>query len=375
MKRLIKKCIPPFVLNAYFAAWAYAGVLLYRDPSRKLKVVGVTGTNGKTSVTHVASDLLEHSGVKVASISSLRFKIGEREWTNRFKMTMPGRMHIQKFMRDAVDAGCEVLVMEVTSEGVRQKRHLGIHFDTAVFTNLTPEHIESHGSFEKYRAAKGEFFARPHRVSIINADDPEADYFVDFSAQRTITYSAEGLRLPGEHLCAEGAQASREGISFTLDGVEFSAALLGRFNISNLLAALGICQALGINAASLVGAVRALRGVPGRAEIVKSEPTVVVDYAHTPDGLTKIYEMVQSVRPSGGRTICVLGSAGGGRDKWKRPELGAIASGFCDEIILTDEDPYDEEPRAIVADIEEGMEGVAHEVIMDRRAAIAAAGG
>lgn len=373
MKQAIKRIIPPFVLNTYYAAWAYAGVLIYRNPSASLKVVGITGTNGKTSVTHLGSDLLEDSGMKVASISSLRFKVGEREWTNQFKMTMPGRMHIQKFMREAVDAGCEVLVMEVTSEGVRQKRHLGIQFDTAVFTNLTPEHIESHGSFEKYRAAKGEFFALPHRVSIINADDAEADYFADFAAERTITYSVSGLSLPGEHLRAEGVGVDREGISFTLDGVAFSAPLLGRFNVANLLAALGICGAFDIDIPSLKGAVARLHGVPGRAEIVATEPTVVVDYAHTPDGLAKIYEMVESVRPTDGRKICVLGSAGGGRDKWKRPELGSIAAGFCDEIILTDEDPYNEDPRAIVADIEEGMEGVAHDVIMDRREAIAAA--
>ncbi|MEX0916690.1 MAG: UDP-N-acetylmuramoyl-L-alanyl-D-glutamate--2,6-diaminopimelate ligase [Candidatus Spechtbacterales bacterium] len=371
MKSLVKKITPRFALSAYYIAWAYVGVLLYRNPSARVKVIGVTGTNGKTSVVHIASTLLEESGMKVGSISSLRFKIGEKEWKNEFKMTMPGRVHIQKFLRECADAGCTVVLMEVTSEGVRQKRHKGITFDTAVFTNLTPEHIESHGSFENYKRAKGEFFATPHRVSVVNADDAEADYFADFSAERTILYSASGMDMPGECLDAREVSVGPSGISFTIDTENFTAPLLGAFNVSNALGAIGICAGQGIAMATIARAFSRVAGVPGRAEIVMKRPTVVVDYAHTPDGLRKIYEMVESVREGAGKKICILGSAGGGRDKWKRPEMGAIADAFCDEIILTNEDPYDENPEAIVAHVAEGIAPGRARIIMDRREAIA----
>jgi UDP-N-acetylmuramoyl-L-alanyl-D-glutamate--2,6-diaminopimelate ligase len=373
MKSLLKQLMPRFVLDAYYVLWAYAGVLIYRNPSSRVKVIGVTGTNGKTSVVHIASTLLKESGLKVGSISSLRFKVGEKEWKNEFKMTMPGRLHIQKFLRECVDAGCDVVLMEVTSEGVRQKRHKGITFDTAVFTNLTPEHIESHGSFENYKRAKGEFFATPHRVSVVNADDPEADYFADFSSERTILYSATGLDMPGECLDARDVSVGQEGISFVLEGTKFTAPLLGAFNVSNALAAIGVCVGQGIALADSARVFSRVQGVAGRAEIVMKEPTVVVDYAHTPDGLSKIYEMVESVRSKEGKKICILGSAGGGRDKWKRPEMGAIADAFCDEIILTNEDPYDEDPEDIVAQVEGGVASGRARVVMDRRVAIAEA--
>lgn len=371
MKSFVKKMTPRFVLNAYYTFWAYAGVVVYRNPSARVAVIGVTGTNGKTSVVHIASTLLEESGLKVGSISSLRFKIREKEWTNEFKMTMPGRMHIQKFLRACVDGGCDVVLMEVTSEGVRQKRHKGITFDTAAFTNLTPEHIESHGSFEKYKKAKGEFFATPHRVSVVNADDPQADYFADFPSERAILYSASGMDMPAECLDAKEVSVGPSGISFTIDGQKFAAPLLGAFNVSNALAAIGICMGQGIAMADIACAFSRVKGVPGRAEIVMKEPTVVVDYAHTPDGLQKIYDMVESVRENAGKKICILGSAGGGRDKWKRPEMGAIADAFCDEIILTNEDPYDEDPDDIVAQVASGITSKSVRTIMDRREAVA----
>ncbi|MDX1608361.1 MAG: Mur ligase family protein, partial [Candidatus Spechtbacterales bacterium] len=171
MKALIKKLIPEFLLGYYYAMWPFLGALIYSYPSRKLKLIGITGTNGKTTTAHIASHILENAGFKVASISSLRFKVEEHEWPNKLKMTMPGRMKLHRFLRRAVRAGCEYAVIEVTSEGIKQNRHLFLKFDTAVFTNLTPEHIESHGSFEKYKKTKGKFFALPHRASVVNLDD------------------------------------------------------------------------------------------------------------------------------------------------------------------------------------------------------------
>ena len=179
MLKLIKKFIPLFALNWYHFSLPLLGVFLYRFPARKIKVIGVTGTNGKTTAVHLISKILENANYKVASISSVRFKIGDKEYKNTLKMTMPGRLKLQKFLRQAVNNKCDYMVLEVTSEGIKQHRHRFIDFNTAVFTNLTEEHIESHGSFEKYKEAKGKLFQNP-KISIVNLDDPSADYFLGF---------------------------------------------------------------------------------------------------------------------------------------------------------------------------------------------------
>jgi len=327
MISLIKKNIPLFLLNWYHFCLAFLGAVLYGFPSKKLKVIGVTGTNGKTTVVSLAANILEEAGFKVASLSSIRFKIGEKEQLNTLKMTMPGRLKLQKFLRQAVQSSCRYAVIEVTSEGIKQYRHCFIDFETAVFTNLTPEHIEAHGSFEKYKEAKAKLFQKVKEIHIINGDDPNAEYFMRFPARKKIVYSLKDKKLlPGKlHL-------------------------LGDFNAYNALAAIQIGLSQGIELSVCQKAVEKTEALPGRMEKVIKEPfTVIVDYAHTPDALEKIYQVIT------GRKICVLGSAGGGRDKWKRPELGKIAAQNCDEIILTNEDPYDEDPEKIIEDIEKGV--------------------
>lgn len=378
MKELLKKIIPPQVMGLYYTSWSVLGAFIYRNPSAHIRVVGITGTNGKTSTTHITTNLFEQAGVPVASISTLRFKIKDKEWTNQFKMTMPGRLHIQKFMRQAVDAGCKVVVMEVTSEGVVQKRHHGIQFDTVVFTNLTPEHIERHGSFEAYKDAKLEFFSVPHRVAVVNADDEHGKHFADKAKGRVVLYSKTQDIKPKEKaqelLQAMDASSNSKGISFDIQGVHFQADLLGAFNIDNSLAAVGVCVGYGLDLQRVATAFQKVQAIAGRAEIVMNEPCVVVDYAHTPDGLEKLYEMTRSVKQPSGKTICVLGSAGGGRDKWKRPEMGEIADKNCDSIILTDEDPYDEDPMEIVEAIYGGVVNKEKaQIVIDRRQAVATA--
>lgn len=375
MKSIIKKFIPAFILSWYYSFWPFLGFLFYRNPSRKITVIGITGTNGKTTVTHLATQILEDAGYKVASISSLRFKIGSREWTNDLKMTMPGRMRIQQFLRDAVRADCRYVVMEVTSEGIKQKRHLYIQFDTAVFTNLTPEHIESHGSFEKYRRAKGEFFAIPHRTSIVNFDDENAEYFLGFDAAQKIVYSAAaseggGINSYDSVLAASRVSLGSADISFDVGNVGFRVPLLGQFNVANTLAALSVGLAQGLGLASMQLSLTQARGIPGRMEVMSEKPfRVIVDYAHTPDALQKVYQTLGH-----SRLVCVLGAAGGGRDVWKRPELGRIAAQHCGRIILTDEDPYDENPASILQEVAAGIaDKQTMTTILDRREAIGAA--
>ena len=358
MKEFIKKFIPSFLINFYHFLLAFLGALIYQFPARKLKVIGVTGTNGKSTVAEMITKIFEDSnppttlplasgeraptGYKVASLSSIKFKIGEKEWPNTLRMTMPGRLKLQRFLRQAVDSGCQYVVLEVTSEGIKQYRHKFIDFDVAVFTNLTPEHIEAHGSFEKYRETKGKLFQATKNIHIINIDDENAEYFLQFPAERKYTY---GLN--------QGDVNNRN--------LQLNLRLIGDFNIYNALAAISVGISQGIDLETCKSAVEKIKGIPGRMEEVISQPfKVFVDYAFTPNALEKVYQTLQRTKNKEQRTkmICVLGACGGGRDKWKRPVLGELAGKYCDEVIVTNEDPYDENPMEIIEQVAKGAENI-----------------
>ena len=350
MKNLIKKFIPEPFLNFYHFILAFLGEMIYRFPSKQLKVIGVTGTSGKSTVVEMTAKILEEAGYKVASLSSIKFKIGEKEWQNKLKMTMPGRWEIQKFLRQAVDKDCQYAILEVTSEGIKQYRHKFIDFDAAVLTNLSPEHIEVHGGFEKYKEAKAKLFKTTKKIHIINLDDKNAEYFWRIPAETKIGYSInEGVKLLPKNF-----------------------KLLGRFNLHNAVAATKVGLSQGISLEVCQRALEKVKGIPGRMEIIIKEPfTVIVDYAHTPEELKNIYETIENwkLKIGNSRMICVLGACGGGRDKWKRPVMGKIASQYCSEVIITNEDPYDEGPMEIIEQIAAGAGDRARK-ILDRREAI-----
>ena len=370
MLELLRKFIPSFLLDWYHFLLSLLGAIFYRFPAKKIIVIGITGTNGKSTVTHLASEILTEAGFKVASVSSIRFKVGDQEWPNTLKMTMPGRFKLQKFIRQAVDAGCKYLVLEVTSEGIKQHRHRFIDLDTAVFTNLTREHIESHGGFEKYKQAKGKLFAATKKIHIINTDDDNADYFLSFPADKKYGYGLKETRKPNmEFVRATDTKLFSTGISFQANNILFEMKLLASFNIYNALTAICIGLSQGVSMEICRRVLEKTAGVPGRMEVVAKGPAVIVDYAHTPDSLEKTYKSVRNF--NNGNLICLLGSAGGGRDKWKRPEMGKIAAHYCDKIILTNEDPYDEDPNQILAEVKEGIDNDCDLYeILDREAAI-----
>ncbi|HDL74883.1 MAG TPA: UDP-N-acetylmuramoyl-L-alanyl-D-glutamate--2,6-diaminopimelate ligase [bacterium] len=368
MKNLVRKFIPSFLLSWYHLAFSFLGATLYRFPSNKLIVIGITGTNGKSTVVDLTTQILEGAGYKTASLSSVRFKIGNKEWKNDLKMTMPGRIKLQKFLRNAVDKNCKYAVVEVTSEGIKQHRHRFIDFNIVLITNLTPEHIESHGSFERYKKAKAELFKNHKNVSIVNLDDSNSEYFLQFPAQEKYGYSLKQVQDSKiKIIIAQNVEVLDNGIVFSVDSIKFNLNLLGKFNIYNSLAAICVALSQGINLKTCKNALEKVKGSSGRMEKVVSSPfNVIVDYAHTPDALSKVYKVLDK---EDSKLICVLGSAGGGRDKWKRPELGKIASIHCDKIILTNEDPYDENPAKILFEIKTGIPGVV-EKILNRREAI-----
>lgn len=403
-KKLIPKSVFDFFAPTYHTILAYVGALVYGFPSGfpwqpappqtrpfsewrsadkfgagSMKVIGVTGTKGKSTTVFLISKILEEAELAtsdvprtsdvnrrggVAAIGSLGFKIKDREWPNTLKMTMPGRFKLQKFLREAKKAGCKYVVLEVTSEGIKQKRHLGVKFDCAVFTNLHKEHIESHGSFENYYRAKQELFAVTKNIHILNFDDANLKLFSSFPAKHKIFYGLEAGDMRAVNIKTDSG-----GTSFEVYGTSFSTKLAGRFNVLNCLAALSVGAVCGIELPKMKPVLELVEFIPGRMEFIQREPFgVIVDYAHTPDSLEQVYKFLNSklkvsetdstYKPKNLQTnklICVLGAAGGGRDKWKRPEFGRIAAEYCDSIILTNEDPYNENPDQILAEIESGI--------------------
>lgn len=336
MKEVIRKLIPSFLLSWYHFILALLGAVFYWFPSGQLKVIGVTGTNGKTTTAEMIARILEESGHKTALMNSIRFKVGDKEEPNMLKMTMPGRFKIQRFLRQAVISGCRYAVLEVTSEGILQHRHRFINFEAAVFTNLSPEHIERHGSFENYRSAKGKLFQTANKIHIINIEDKNAEYFLQFRAGKKYTY---GLDV--------GDVKNKD--------IQLNLKLAGEFNIYNALAAICVGLSQGIKLEICRKAVESIEKISGRMEEVISRPfRVIVDYAVTPDALEKLYLAIKKMFPSQ-KIIAVFGSCGGGRDKWRRPALGKIAAKYCNTIIITNEDPYDEDPNQILSEIKAGI--------------------
>jgi len=354
-------------MNAYYRAWSQGGSLVYGNPSSKLVVVGVTGTKGKSTTTELVAAVLRAAGHKVAVASTIHFVIDDTEEPNLFKMTMPGRAYLQKLMARALQAGCTHVVIEMSSEGAKQLRHLGIELNALVFTNLQPEHLESHGGMEQYADAKLELARavsrspkRP-RIIVANADDTYGERFLAVDADVKAPYSLKD---------ASTYTADERSVRFMWRSTLFTVPLPGIFNLYNCLAALTLGEALGITPEVMRKGVENIGVIRGRQERVeKGQPfDVIVDYAHTPDSLRALMEAYKAKR-----LICIVGSTGGGRDTWNRPEKGKIAAQLCDVAILANEDPYDEDPQAILDAIAKGFSGKSPRIILDRRAAIAAA--
>lgn len=344
--------------------WAYIGAFIYRFPSNKLTVIAVTGTKGKSTTVELVRAIFAEAGYHTASASTIRFTIKAESEPNLFKMTMPGRMFLQRFLRKAVDAGCSHAVVEMTSEGAKQFRQKSIALNALIFLNLQPEHIESHGSMEAYAEAKlllarqlEESRKRP-RYLVANIDDTYGKRFLSAEVEHAVPFSLKN---------AEPYNADEKSVRFVWKGQLVTAPIPGLFNLQNILAALTLADAMGIPFEVSKRALERIEPIAGRTERVNRGQnfTVIVDYAHTPDSLKALYETFKN-----SRIIALLGSTGGGRDKWKRPQMGRIAETYADTVFLANEDPYDEDPQTIVSDIAKGFTKKKPFIILDRRAAI-----
>lgn len=384
MKALIRRLVPESIVGLYHLALAELAAFLYGYPSKNLVVIGVTGTNGKSTTTQFIGRILEHAGHRVGWTSTASFKVGAREWTNDKKMTMLGRFQTQKLLREMVKAGCTHAVVETSSQGIAQSRHVGIDYDVAVFTNLTPEHIESHGGFENYKRAKGKLFAAlakgrrkdgQEKISVVNVDDAHAEYFLSFKADKKYGYGITGKNPTVVPVIAAGVSATASGSRFSVGDVAFDLIPLGRFNVYNALAAIAACRAIGLSWKAIQDGVSRLEPVPGRMESVdEGQPfSVIVDYAPEPASLNALYEALGLIEHA--RIIHVLGSTGGGRDVARRRILGEMAAEHDAVVIVTNEDPYDDDPMEIIRQVAEGArsgktENVDLFLVTDRQEAI-----
>lgn len=357
----LRKLVSP--TNPLRLVWHYfcelLALLIYRFPSRKLFVIGVTGTNGKTTTANVVANILEADGKKVALATTVNFQLGKKKWENLTKKTTLGRGGTQRFLRQAIRAGCTHVVLEVSSHALIQHRVLGVKFDAAILTNITHEHLDFHGTFERYREAKERLFwklaknKKAEGVAILPAEDPEAASFFRIPDIGIISYGVKDGEIHAENLTVRDLTQNFKVIAWDKE-FKLTTKLLGNFNIANILAATSLALALKIKPAVIQKAIKQMNPVPGRLEpIFAGQPfRVIVDFAHTPDALEKLLHTFRGVTK--GRTWLVFGATGD-RDRSKRPIMGQIADHLADEIVLTSDDPFTEDPVQIVAEISTGI--------------------
>ncbi|MBN1325725.1 UDP-N-acetylmuramoyl-L-alanyl-D-glutamate--2,6-diaminopimelate ligase [Candidatus Falkowbacteria bacterium] len=369
MKSLIKKLIPKNLINQYHKFWAILANYVYGFPSKKLIIIGVTGTNGKSTTCNLIGKVLEATGEKVGFMTTANFKIADKEWINDTHMTMQGRMKLQKMLSQMVKAGCKYAVVETSSEGIMQNRNWGINYDVAVFTNLTPEHIEAHGSFENYKKAKEQLFAslskfpkkkigdqEIEKAIIVNLDDERWQDFYKYNADKKYGYGIEFNRQLANTklILASDIKLQANGTSFIVQNTEFQIKLLGKFNVYNSLAAICVGLHFGLNINQCRESLANVIGIPGRMEVIDEGQNfaVLVDYAHDPVAFGILFDTIKMFPKN--RIIHVFGSAGGVRDHAKRPVLGKISGQNADITIITDEDSYDEPTEKILNEIAAG---------------------
>lgn len=373
MKNRLKKIVPQSWKNAYHAARALLAAIVFGFPGKELTLIGITGTNGKTTTSEMVYRILAASGTKTALASTIRFAVpdgeGNREWTNTSKFTTVSAWQLQSFLRTAKRAGATHAVLEVSSHALDQHRLWGLTFAVAVGTNLTREHLDYHKTMEGYCAAKQKLF-RKASAAVINKDAEHFQCFAEAAPARTLLYSTKDK---SADLCATGIQLDFSGTEFRVGETFYRLRLPGIFNIENALAAIAVARLLNIPDAISASALSEIRGVPGRMELVENTRGVdiIIDYAVTPDAFTKLYESVLPLKIPGTKIIHVFGACGD-RDRGKRPELARIASRNADIVILTNEDPYTEDPERIIDELEKGIESKPQQYfrIFDRRAAI-----
>ncbi|TMI08409.1 MAG: UDP-N-acetylmuramoyl-L-alanyl-D-glutamate--2,6-diaminopimelate ligase [Betaproteobacteria bacterium] len=370
--------LPHLAVDNLKTRLGYIADVVYGHPSRELWMVGVTGTNGKTSCAHWIAAGLDAAGRRAAVVGTL----GNGLWDSLAPAThtTPDAAELQELLREFRTRGAEAVAMEVSSHGLDQGRVNGVAFDVALFTNLSRDHLDYHGTMAAYGAAKARLFAWPGlRVGVVNADDPFGQSLIDAArtkGRKVLTYGFGAADIVGGRLTA-----TNTGLAFAVETPwgrgEIYSRLVGAFNAANLLGVLGVLLVSGVALESALGFLATADAPPGRMQRLGGEaaPLVIVDYAHTPDALDKVLTSLRSAVVSPGELVCVFG-CGGDRDRGKRPEMGRVAARLADRVIVTSDNPRSEDPGAIISDIVHGIRDTGNRryaVELDRARAIATA--
>ena len=374
VERRLNLEIPQIVVTDTTIALAKVADLFYASPSHKLNMIGVTGTNGKTTVTHLIQKILEVNNQECALIGTLGHKFFSGDSYHDAKHTTPQAPELQQLLYNINEKGIPNVVMEVSSHALAQHRVEFCEFNGAVLTNLTQDHLDFHITMNNYFKAKAKLFEGllSGDFAVINADDEYAARFME-SVSPTVSMYTYGINMPAD-VQAEDIKYSTEGASFTcyVKGKKYNVNLLmnGAFSVYNVLAAITTALALNLDIETCIKALEVIRGVAGRFEVVVNKPTVIVDYAHTPDGLENVLKAARDITPEGGNLICIFG-CGGDRDATKRPKMGAIAEELADKVIVTSDNPRSEDPQQIITDILTGLKSVNSVIVEpDRETAI-----
>jgi len=371
LKQVIKKLIPTWIFTRlvnYFH-WAETGVAMVVNgwPARGMRIVGITGTNGKTTSAIMTAQILEHAGLAVGLNSTAQVGWLGDYHDNEFAMTTANPFQLHKLLRQMKKAGVELVVMEVASHALVQHRVSGLDIEVAAITNLTPDHFDYHGTMENYAAAKGKLFARSPAHSVLNADDEWFDFFADFVSQDQVTYGITQdatLQLTGAKLRSDGAK-----IEVLIDGqaVDTTVNLPGKFNVYNALTAMSIGYSLGLTRQEVVEGMAQVDGIPGRMELVDEgqEFTVLVDYAHTTDALENVLQTIRQTLS--GRLIVVIGGDGG-RDPQRLAPFGKAAADNAELVIVADQEPYPDDPDQLRRQVLEGANSSDSAVVVKEQA-------
>lgn len=368
--------VPTIVVNNTNRALAVLSDYFYGHPTHQLELIGVTGTNGKTTVTHMLEHIFRNDGKKTGMVGTIQNKIGDESFP--VKNTTPESVALQKLFRKMVDQGVENVAMEVSSHALDLGRVRGCDFDIAVFTNLSQDHLDYHKTMEEYARAKGLLFSQlgnkynhnAPKYAVINQDDELSDYYQKVTSAHVLTYGIENK----SDVMASNIQMDSSGTSYRLSTpkgqVDIKMKLVGRFSVYNTLAAAAAALASNVSLSVIQDSIKTLEGVPGRFELVDEGQayTVIVDYAHTPDSLENVLQTVKQFAK--GLTYVVVG-CGGDRDRTKRPLMAQVACKYADHAIFTSDNPRTESPEEILKDMEKGVEQDTFTTIIDRKKAIA----
>ena len=374
VERILNLDIPQIVVADTTEAIAQISDLFYSSPSKKMNVIGVTGTNGKTTVTHLIQKLFESNNEKCGLIGTLGNKFSSDDSYHDAKHTTPQAPELQKVLYEMNEKCIENVVMEVSSHALAQHRVDYCDFNGAVLTNLTQDHLDFHITMNNYFSAKAKLFEElvSGDFAVINSDDEYATKFAEVVSPgvNLITY---GIDMPAD-VRAEKVVFSSEGVSFICDirGEKYPINLImkGKFSVYNVLAALSVAVASGLDISNCISVLENMKGVAGRFELIVNKPTVIVDYAHTPDGLKNVLNAAREITSEDANLICIFG-CGGDRDATKRPKMGAIAEELADKVIVTSDNPRSEDPQQIITDILAGFKSVSNVIVEpDRELAI-----